>query len=405
MEAQIRPARPDEMDQLGVIGAYVYAGRYGDTTDNMVSQSTLPDWTLCAFVDGRMVTSLATIPFTARFNGMAAKLGGISAVGTLPEYRRQGFVRRIMQQAIADMRDRGQYVTALWASQAAIYQRYGFAQTTVNVAYQINPQDIQFVSPTPPQGLCRRYSLEDGYPIIRQLYIDFISHRHLYLHRSKTLWGNNALAENNADGPVYIAVYRDADDAPQGYVVYTTRSGKVQHAARGQELVIRDMAWLTSDACLGLWTFIAKHDLVGRVRYATAPPDDPTPMLLQEPRLLHPQWQEGIWLRLTDVQNALATRGYDAPGRLVIEVDGDDLADWNNGVFEVETDGDSAQSKAVASAPDVRLGIRALAALYSGRHSAQTLANWGLLSGEHTAIAAADRLFQSRFAPHCPDHF
>ncbi|MEE8304465.1 MAG: GNAT family N-acetyltransferase [Candidatus Tectomicrobia bacterium] len=82
MEAQIRPARPDEMDQLGVIGAYVYAGRYGDTTDNMVSQSTLPDWTLCAFVDGRMVTSLATIPFTARFNGMAAKLGGISAVGT-----------------------------------------------------------------------------------------------------------------------------------------------------------------------------------------------------------------------------------------------------------------------------------------------------------------------------------
>ncbi len=113
MEAQICPARPDEMDQLGVIGAYVYAGRYGDTTDNMVSQSTLPDWTLCAFVDGRMVTSLATIPFTARFNGMAAKLGGISAVGTLPEYRRQGFVRRIMQQAIADMRDRGQYVTAL----------------------------------------------------------------------------------------------------------------------------------------------------------------------------------------------------------------------------------------------------------------------------------------------------
>ena len=122
---EIRPARADEMDQFGLIAAYAYAGGYGDGPDNIVSRSNRPEWTLCAFVDGRMAASYATIPLTMRANGRAIALGGVSAVGTLPEYRRQGLVRKITAQSFADMRERGQSVAALWASQAAIYQRSG----------------------------------------------------------------------------------------------------------------------------------------------------------------------------------------------------------------------------------------------------------------------------------------
>jgi hypothetical protein len=61
MEAVIRPARPEEMEQYGTLAAYVYAGRYGDTADNLMSRSMHPDWTLCAFVDGRMVAAHSTL--------------------------------------------------------------------------------------------------------------------------------------------------------------------------------------------------------------------------------------------------------------------------------------------------------------------------------------------------------
>jgi predicted acetyltransferase len=170
-------------------------------------------------------------------------------------------------------------------------------------------------------------------------------------------------------------------------------------------LVIRDVGWLTPKAYLALWNFIAKHDLVGRVHIRRLPVDDPTPIFVQEPRLLHAELHEGIWLRLTDVAGALEARGYAAAGRLIIEVGGDDIADWNNRVVQVETDGVTIQVTPSSRTPEIRLGPATLAALYSGKRTAQTLANWGLLRGDARAIATASQLFQTRYAPHCPDHF
>ena len=79
-----------------------------------------------------------------RAHGNAVPMAGVSTVGTEPEYRRKGLVRRIHTQAFADMRERGQNVASLWASQAAIYQRYGYAMTTMQRSYAIDTVDIGF---------------------------------------------------------------------------------------------------------------------------------------------------------------------------------------------------------------------------------------------------------------------
>ena len=89
----------------------------------------------------------------------------------------------------------------------------------------------------------------------------------------------------------------------------------------------------------------------------------------------------------------------------MLEIGDDDLADWNNGVFALETDGVTAHVTRTTNPPDIRLSIKALASLHSGFRSAQALANLGLLTGDHTGIEAADRLFRTRYLPHCPDHF
>ncbi|NCF44784.1 MAG: hypothetical protein GWP70_08195, partial [Proteobacteria bacterium] len=55
--------------------------------------------------------------------------------------------------------------------------------------------------------------------------------------------------------------------------------------------------------------------------------------------------------------------------------------------------------------PDIVLGIKALAGLFSGMYSARMLANWGMLEADAAAIGKADRLFATTHAPHCPDHY
>ena len=405
MGIEFRSLRADEFDQLGRLTSYVYGGNYGDGADNTVTRSTRPEWTLCAFDGTRLVSSFATIPFTMRANGTAIPLGGISAVGTLPEYRRQGLVRRITTQAFADMREQGQAVAALWASQAAIYQRYGYAMASVLRNYRVDTADIGFHDGDAGGSRVERLDPTAGYDFIKQVYIRFIADRMCYLHRARPLWLNNALDQDDAGAPIHIALSRDAAGEPDGYAVYTLRTGRRDHASRGQELAIRDLAWLTPTAYRSLWSFIARHDLVGSVRWNNAPADDPAVEFFMEPRLLHTRDQEGFWLRIVDVAGALAGRGWDADGEISLGIAEDSLAPWNPGSYRLTVAGGTAEVGRANGSTELNLSVKALALLYSGRRSARELAAWGMVEGAPAALRRADALFATSHAPHCPDHF
>ena len=406
MGIEIRQATAEEMAEFGILGGYVYGGAFGDGPDNLIARVTRPEWTLCAFDDGKLATTFSTIPFTMRANGMAMPLAGVSTVGTQPEYRRRGLVRRIHTQALEQMRDAGQPLAALWASQAAIYQRYGYAMSTVLRHYAVDTVDIRFHDGDEGSGRVERIGLDAGYDTIKAIYIEFIAEGTCYLHRAKDLWLNNVLdPEDGKEGPIWVAVCRDAGGRGRGYVVYTLRADKVDHPARGQELVVRELVWLDQNAYRSLWSFIASHDLVGRVSWGSAPADDPAFEFFQDPRLLHAEDHEGAWYRIVDVPAALAGRGYDVAAEIAIGIENDPLTPWNNGAWRLEAATDGARARATNQTPDIRMNIKALASLFTGFRSATELANWGVLEGNRDAVIRADAIFRTRHAPHCPDHF
>ena len=405
MSIEIRQATAEEMAEFGILGGYVYGGAFGDGPDSLVARATRPEWTLCAFDDGKLATSFSTIPFTMRANGAAMPLAGVSTVGTQPEYRRRGLVRRIHTQALETMRDAGQPVAALWASQAAIYQRYGYAMSTVLRSYSVDTVDIRFHDGDGGSGRVERISLDAGYDVIKAIYIEFIADRIGYLHRAKDLWLNNVLDNIKEDGPIWVAVCHDTAERATGYVVYTLRADKVDHTARGQELKVRELVWLDADAYRSLWSFIAGHDLVGRVTWNTAPADDPGFEFFTEPRLLHARDHEGAWYRIVDVPKALAGRGYDTAAEIAIGIEADPLTPWNDGVWRLETGPEGAHARPTNQSADLRVNVKSLASLVTGFRSATELANWGLLVGDRDAVVRADAVFRTRHAPHCPDHF
>jgi predicted acetyltransferase len=404
MEFEIRPAEAEEMDQFGLMGSYSYAGSFGDGPDNVVAASNRPEWTLCAFDGPVMATSFAAFPFTMRANGNAMAFAGVSGVGTHPEYRRRGLLRKIMTQSFANMRDGGQAVAGLWASQAAIYQRYGYAMLGFNRTYSIDTVDIQFHDGDSGGLEVRRLGPETALDHAKAVYRAFIADRMCYLHRSRALWDNNVFDEVEGDGPVYAAVAFDGV-APRGYVVYTFRSGRNDHPARSQGMKIRDFMWLDGAAYRSLWSFIAKHDLVGRVVWENAPADDPAPELFVEPRMLNTQEGEGSWFRVVDVESALAERGYFGTGEATIEIVNDSLADWNNGTWHLTADPSGASIARSSGTAEAKMTIKSLSSLFTGMRSARDLASWSLLDADETAIAALDRIFTTKHAPHCADHY
>ena len=51
---------------------------------------------------------------------------GVTLVGVLPTHRRQGVLTRLMRAQLDDVRERGEPVAFLWASEGAIYGRFGY---------------------------------------------------------------------------------------------------------------------------------------------------------------------------------------------------------------------------------------------------------------------------------------
>ena len=109
---------------------------------------------------------------------------------------------------------------------------------------------------------------------------------------------------------------------------------------------------------------------------------------------------DGLWVRLVDVEAALAARTYEAGEPVVLEV-ADGFCPWNEGRYRV---GDGvARDDADA---DLRLDVSALGSVYLGGFTFAQLAR--ALRVEELrpgAIARADALFRTDRAPWCPEIF
>ena len=58
---------------------------------------------------------------------------GVTVVGVLPTHRRRGILDRMMRAQLADVRERGEPLAALWASEETIYGRFGYGLASQDV--------------------------------------------------------------------------------------------------------------------------------------------------------------------------------------------------------------------------------------------------------------------------------
>lgn len=404
MVIEIRPCRDaNELAEYGRIVSYVFA-----STDGMDDElaTTQPDWTTCAFVDGKMAGTLGTFPFTVRLNGAPVAMGGVTAVGTLPSHRRQGLLRKIMAEALSTMRDRKQSYAILWASMAAIYQRFGYGLASTQVRYNFDPRDVAYERPVSTPGTIELMTKEDAFPLLKQIYVQHATPRNLHIHRSTPLWEAGTLRPPKKGQPLYIAVYRNADGEPRGHLVYSTSEEPRNKPGPGQKMVVNDFIPLDLEAQAALWEYIRRHDLVGRVQLHGMPEDDSLPSLLLEPRMLDRSTGDQIWMRIVDVEQALPQRPYGSRGELTLAVEGDDLCPWNNGTYLLETDGRTSAVQRTTRSAQLTVSPNTLASLLAGHRSATYHQRAGqLVAADQSCLAIADTIFRTEYAPHCPNGF
>ena len=404
MKIEVRSANPEEMIEARRISAETIVLPPGIIPQGYIDMIT-HDMTMCAFVDGKMATTYAAWPFYMKFNGMDAPVAGVSFVGTLPVFRRMGCLRKVHSRHFEILHDQGERpISILFASQAAIYQRYGYAVVSKQNSYNIEPGKIKFRSLKHLNGSGRLWQVhQDEVNVLNNIYMQFIKSRTGYLIREKFKWETGVLNPPSAPGVTLDKVVYEENGSPMGYVIYTSESNFTDQGIV-QKITIKDMAWLSISAYYGIWNYFTTMDLAHNIHWMQVPSDDPMPYLLLEPNGLNIKSSRGLLARIVDLEKAIPLRGYGEDGELVFSIVDDDMCHWNNGTWYMKVVNGKGYAKKTDKDPEITMDINTLAMILFGQISTTKAMRMGILDViKENALPRYDRLLKTEYIPFCCD--
>ncbi len=365
---------------------------------------------------GGALTLRLTVP------GGEVGAAGISIIGVSPSHRRRGILRQMMRWLLDQARERGEPVAILWASEGAIYQRFGYGIGTLQGTFDIDPRRAQFVRPAEPLGRMRLVDRAEALRLMPPVYDAVRSRTPGSVSRTDTKWRVDLLDDHEwmraGNGPKFRAVL-EVDGVVRGYTIYRIKNEWDERGPNNTLLALEALG-LDAAAERAIWEWLFGMDLVAHVKGWRGPVPHPLMLQLTEPRRLGLVVREGLWLRLIDMAAALEARSYGAAGSVTFELT-DEFCPWNAGRWRLNVSGAAAMSGGVPGvpgawgvatvtlfdgAPDLTLDTSDLAAAYLGTFTFADLARAGRV-GECRpgAVAAADGLFATATAPWCSTMF
>jgi len=406
MTMDIRPVTTDDMDDFRRVACNALMAPAGLYPPEAI-RAIRPDMTLCAFENGRIATTYAVWPLKMRFNGAGLPVAGVTFVGTRPECRRKGYLRQVVTHHFKMLHETGgPSMAVLYASQAAIYQRFGYGIVSTHHQYRVAPHDLVFAHADPDDGRSGvfRDLPDDEMDLLKTLYRSFSATRTGYLHRGNATWKSGVLWQRSSDMSLYRMVYEE-NGKPLGYVIYALTGRKVPHGQPWQHIEINDLAWMTPRAYRAIWHHLSGAGLAFEVAWQRVPQDDPLPHLLLEPRRLNIGAGDGLLARVVDVAQAMSQRRYDETGRFVFDLT-DSLCPWNEGRWQLETSPDGARVTRSSRPAELVIPVDTLAMLLFGQISPSEAVRMGRAAAVGTGdLVHWDRVMQTRHKAFCPDFF
>lgn len=346
---------------------------------------------------GEILTRKLTVPGAG-----PTPIAAVTSVGVAPGHRRRGALTRVMRVQLHGLHEAGaEPIAALWSSEAVIYGRFGYG-----LAAQFLRAKVQKGSAFRPgielgDERVREIKCEQAIPLIKAIYEEEAPLRVGALDRSEAAWDfvlEDPERRREGGTALKFAVL------PDGYAIYRVKSDWHEEGPRGT-LTLQELVATTPQAYATLHRFLLDYDLIGTVEMFAAV-DEPLVHLLADPRKMSRSAGDSLWVRLVDVDRALAARHYSAPADLVFGVQ-DDFCPWNTGNWRLVTDTDGkAEVTRTDAAPDLELDVVDLGAIFLGGTRPSTLAAAGrirqLTAG---AVSRATAAFATDREPACLESF
>lgn len=328
--------------------------------------------------------------------GSTVPTSGVTWVSVSATHRRQGVLTGLIDACHVDSDDRGEPVAILFASEAGIYERFGYgiaSHVRVAVVQRASARFRPDIAVT--TGAVRYLDGDEAAAHRVRAWDPFRRRRAGELSRSQ-VW-HDALTEmagkpSNGMTPCFHLAHDD------GYAAYRIAE-KWTDGIPENRLEVSEVVANSAQAHRDLWHTILGVDLVATIRCRSLAIDDPLPYYLTDSRAVRTNsLHDGLWANVRDVAVCFGARQYGSADRLVIESAGRRWA--------IESDGAEASCRSVRTRPDLVVDQASLGALLLGGIRPSQLAAAGRISARSDAILRrADAFFLLNPAPHCQTYF
>jgi len=417
----IRPVSSAEFDAFNTVGMHAFHGSLLPPEDRQLVTSRLEfDRSLAAFDGATPVGTAAAYSFQLTVPGLQAlPAAGITWVAVLPSHRRRGVLRSLMRRQLADVRDRGEPLAVLWASESVIYSRYGYGRAMWHADFTLYRGEGTLAKTAPADDGLRLRIVDPqvAMPELAKVYDAVLPSRPGFIARNEPWWRglvHDPPERRQGASPLHCMLAED-DSGPRGYALYSAaHRWDSETSLPNSSLSVREMVGADAAASAALAADLLSRDLATEFRIRGRPVDDPLLYQLADPRRARPRLKDALWVRIIDVPGALARRRYSCPADIVLEVR-DELLPSNAGRWRLTTagaapDGGGLEASCVpagaADAPEVVLDVTELGAAYLGGIPLGGLATAGLVTEARPgAVRQLSAAMSWDLAPWCPVNF
>lgn len=394
----LKPVGLEHLQQFVQLQRYVFQvtdeelreSGYGDGELVRSKRPMLERANVFGWFDGpNLVSQVCTYPCEANIHGRVFNMGGLTGVGTYPEYAGLGLMNSLIRKALVKMREQEQWVSYLYPYSIPYYRRKGWEIMSDHLTFTI--KDSQLPKPVEVPGFVERLSVE--HPDVIATYDRFARQTHGALIRNKLDWEEYWRWENE-DERIAAVYYKDPHE-PAGYVMYWIEDD-IFH--------IKEMIYLDQESRHGLWNFINAHfSMIDEVR-GHVYKNEPIAFYMEDSQIVE-TIEPYFMARIVDVAAFLENFpfvDFYLPFHFVVS---DPLADWNNGVFSVT--GQSGGRNVIGREPAgqaARLDIGTLSSMLMNYRRASYFCDLERLKTDRDTLILLENIIPSQ-QPYFSDYF
>lgn len=352
----------------------------------ILEQADVKGW----FDGDKLISQVAVYPMKVRIFNKTYNMGGLTGVGTYPEYSNQGLMHKLLYQSLKNMKEKKQSISFLYPYSIPYYRRKGWEIVSDKITYEI--KDYQLPKNKQVSGEVERVDVESEE--VKKSYNRFAYQTHGALIRDDLAWNEYWLWDSD---DLMAAIYYNDKNEPDGYVLYWIKD-EVFH--------IKDMIFINEEARTGLWNFISAHfSMINKVIGDTYT-DEPLAFLFEDADI-----KESIspyfMARIVDLEEFIKQYPFKADTirrEWIFKMD-DPILSWNQGNFKLVIDKNGkGQITRTSQKTEDKIDIQTMTTMLLGYKRPDYLYKIGRISCSNDTVDMLEDAIEQQ-APYFSDYF